>query len=534
MKLARFAPSWVTSFALGLLSLTPAAFPQDPAEHYTEGMVIADGQTRFETLRDVNGDGVLDAIGWYWVTNYIHQIRASVTLFDGEGGILSHTSRLSPDFGIHTNLDEASGSCVGDFDGNGVLEQLVLVYDLYVHMELRVDGTIHFFPTIPVPAPYWNGPSWSAQNYAVADFTGDGVDDFLAVNTQEIQLWSFESGSPTLLQTVPYGDYFQTTVVVGELTGDGAPDVAVSLLGWPNNFIRIYPIDGGRIGPEIEFVMEDAGGPLDLTLGDLDLDGDDDLALFGSTIVPTAGGTWENTSRVITQSSPGVFTVGPRQTESGPATDLADVNGDGFLDGICCGGSFGEYDVVNDDPSTFMVCLNDGAGGFSPSAPFPGLGAHHIAGAMDYDGDGDTDLIAGRVVLLNTQAVGTVGCASQPNSTGIGASLIATGSSSISRQDLLLTTNNLPAGIAGLTFFGLEEGLAPLGNGNICVSGTLHRLPVQVSNSDGCFSLPLDFGVSPGANLLVGDLIHVQTWYRDPGVGANSNLSSSERILVMP
>ena len=45
----------------------------------------------------------------------------------------------------------------------------------------------------------------------------------------------------------------------------------------------------------------------------------------------------------------------------GPATHLVDLDGDGDLDGACCGGS-GNAGPVNNAPAAFEISLNDGSG----------------------------------------------------------------------------------------------------------------------------------------------------------------------------
>jgi hypothetical protein len=519
--------------AATLVALCAPVLSQSAADLFTGGLVIADNTTRFETLRDVNGDGVLDAIGWFWRDNWVTRIRASVTLFDGQGGVLAHRSYESPTFHAHTNQGAASGSCVGDFDGNGVLEQLVFIYDMFVRMELHADGQISFLPPVPHPQPYFNGPSWSYASLVVADFTGDGVDDFALANTERLELWSYQSGAFTRLQSVPHGSYYHMSLDVGELTGDQRPDLVMTLAQCPANLVRIFPVAGGVIGPHVQHALDSCGGPIDVSVGDIDRNGLDDFVVFGHTFNPPPTGGFAPSANVFHQTAPGVFTLTPRMAPSGPATALADVDGDGFLDGICCGGSGANYEVFNNSASTFEICLNDGQGHFEPSATFQGYGAHHVAGVMDFDGDGDIDIVAGRAVLLNTMRVGALECVGTRNSTGLGAVLVAEGSASVHRNDLVLTTRNLPPGAAALTFFGPDRVAAPLGNGVRCVGGAFVRLPVHVASAAGHVSVPFDFTTSPGSSVLSGTQIHVQTWHRD-SVGLGSNLSSSGRILVMP
>ena len=530
MKLARRLPYG----AAVLFALTTSAVSQGAAEHFTAGVIIADHQVRYEGLHDVNGDGILDAIGWWWVDSEIRDIRASVTLYDGEGGILSHSTERSQDIGSHTNRDGNSGSCLGDFDGDGQIEQLVAIYDTYIHMEFPPDGSIDYLGTFANPHPHHGGPWWGYMNFVTADFTGDGVDDFVMANTEWLELWSFPGGVPTLLDTVRHYDTVHTTIDVGEFNGDGIPDVVMSYVDFPNNSVRTYSIVNGAFSAPTLYTLDGKGGPIDVSVGDVDNDGDDDIVVFGPNWDLASTPYWMESLHLLRQTAPGVFDVGPRVTGSGPATALADIDGDGDLDGICCGGGTGTYDLFNDEPSTFMVCLNDGTGAFGPSSPFPGLGAQHIAGAMDFDGDGDIDLIGGRCVLLNTQALGALGCVGAPNSTGAGAVLNGTGSASISRDDLVLTTRNLPIGTAALTFFGTDRAMLPLGNGTRCVGGQLVRLPIQLASAEGTIAVPFDRMGFPGYQVMPGAALRFQTWYRDVGVGQHSNVSSSGRIVFMP
>ncbi len=127
------------------------------------------------------------------------------------------------------------------------------------------------------------------------------------------------------------------------------------------------------------------------------------------------------------------------------------------------------------------------------------------------------------------------GCA---NSTGVGALLVGTGSSSWGADDLVLTTTSLPPNKFALTFMGPTLS-APvmLGDGLRCVGAPLFRFPVVPTGAGG--SIQLGPGIvadscaafgSPGC-IDIGETWHMQTWYREnPSIspcGSSSNVSNA-------
>jgi hypothetical protein len=111
------------------------------------------------------------------------------------------------------------------------------------------------------------------------------------------------------------------------------------------------------------------------------------------------------------------------------------------------------------------------------------------------------------------------GCA---NSTGVGASLQALGSSSVAADNLLLVGGHLRPNGPALLFAGPGEVAGgagqTFGDGLLCVSGSIQRLGVKFTDAAGNASwgpgLITGSGwVSPGDNRFL------QIWYRDPGAG---------------
>jgi len=129
--------------------------------------------------------------------------------------------------------------------------------------------------------------------------------------------------------------------------------------------------------------------------------------------------------------------------------------------------------------------------------------------------------------------VGTGVCFSVPNSTGVGATIRAEGSDIVADNDFTLIASNAPAGEFGLFFAGDALGGAPLGNGFLCIDGTLTRFsPVLQTTSAGDASLAVDL-TSPAGVLTAtaGATTYYQFWFRDGAAGAaQNNLSSGLQV----
>ena len=129
------------------------------------------------------------------------------------------------------------------------------------------------------------------------------------------------------------------------------------------------------------------------------------------------------------------------------------------------------------------------------------------------------------------EPVGTSYCVGATNSIGLGAMIRAEGSDVVANNDFTLITEQLPPGVFSLYLYGTAQNQQPLGDGFLCVGGTLTRLiPAQVTSAGGVATLPLDLTAFPA----VGDIVsgvtrNFQLWYRDSGGG--SNLSDALEVL---
>jgi len=135
----------------------------------------------------------------------------------------------------------------------------------------------------------------------------------------------------------------------------------------------------------------------------------------------------------------------------------------------------------------------------------------------------------------------SAGCA---NSTGAGALLAHMGSTSVTSDDLVLTTTGLPANQFGLLFMGSGELELPFGDGLLCVgpgSTGGFRFPPRSSGPDGSFSEGPVVGFThanfpPSGRILTGQTWSFLAWYRDPTgpCGAAFNVSHGLRATFEP
>ena len=340
---------------------------------------------------DVDGDGDLDFAVAFDNTD----VDGGAAVYLNTGALLETTASWRVQTG-----DPSTGTCWGDWDGDGAPELAVVS-----NVGSGNDGLERVFAN--TGAALGTTPAWTStstlrrdlRDCAWADWDGDGDAD-LVVGASD-SLGTSPNGVYSNLGGTLGADFAWSTaesdetqrIAVGDWDGDGDADlVAFNESGPP----RVHVNDGtgamtvGWSGP---IGVKHAGD-----LGDMDGDGDLDLAILN----------WQAPLTIFTnRSSP----VAPGWT--GPAAGVraafADVDGDGDLDLATAG------------PTGVQVWVNDGSGdlGAAPGWTPAETGPHTAVAWGDLDGDGLPELAAttpaGSPLRVWTNAITGLGATATPS-----------------------------------------------------------------------------------------------------------------------
>lgn len=381
-------PPVAVCLALSLLA-APLMAQEERASFDTPVVLLPADGPPFQKLLDFDGDGFMDAVGHRFNSDGT-DVQVVAWQNDQQGGFDQVYESTGLSFSGPTVHD--SGIAVGDFNGDGL-------DDFFVSAE---NGTLTFVSQGNGSFTRYDQaePLGDVRSIVAGDFDGDLMDDrvlliaapgFIPVLKV---LWS--SGG-ALIESPPLPYSGGMVLTLAEADGDALDD----LLIWPNfgsgpKDIHLYSFAGKNLvqGPILSSAENSYKAMFDAA--DIDGDGDEDIVGFHVT---NDGETVEVFRRMGSSSW-----LRESAAAGGPAEFLADIDGDGDPDGVCCGGGGGggggnppTWPMINFE-STFQISLNDGTGAFSEAFEFQGLGSEQLAGVADVDHDGDADMVAGACV----------------------------------------------------------------------------------------------------------------------------------------
>jgi len=136
--------------------------------------------------------------------------------------------------------------------------------------------------------------------------------------------------------------------------------------------------------------------------------------------------------------------------------------------------------------------------------------------------------------------LGTPYCSTAVNSTGGGALMSASGSTSVAANDLSLLATPCPPGEPGIFYYGPTSlaGIA-FGDGFRCVggpTGTVVRIfPFVVADTAGNMSTTINNTLPAHAQIVSGATLGFQAWFRDPAAAMSGfNLSNGLDVAFTP
>ncbi|MBN2451966.1 MAG: VCBS repeat-containing protein, partial [Lentisphaeria bacterium] len=269
----------------------------------------------------------------------------------------------------------------------------------------------------------------SADNLTVAECNGDGLPDILALSGSYALGVLLSTGEGALLGSPAVaGPGRPLDLIVGDLDGDGAPDVA-TVNEYSNSVVSVFRNAAGVLRHDADYPYGAAAGHGLLGV-DLDLDGDLDLVVSHM---------FSDLVSVLLNHGDGTFAAAVTYPGGNNPEFLAtaDFDEDGFPD-----------IAVNSADSRLVVIPGSGDGTLGTPYDVSTMARTTGVLAHDLDGDGHTDLVAGIYtgasfeVLLGT-GDGTFTSVQTLTVTGSGAEdMLARDLNGDGIPDLLLTGGN--------------------------------------------------------------------------------------------
>lgn len=277
----------------------------------------AGSDTAMVAIGDLNGDNLMDLVA---ANNASDNISILFQNSSSPGSFLA-----ARNVGVSNN---PNGVAIGDLNGDGHLDVAVADSTLSVLFQnAGAPGT--FFPPISLGV--------SCSSVDIGDFNADGRADLVATRGNVRILLQNPATAGTFLppQTVAAG-FQPINVAIADLNADGRLDLAIANLGTPDNpataslsVLLNNPVSPGTFLAATDYATGDRSQSV--SVGDLNGDGRPDLAVANAG----AGGNTGSVS-VLFQNpgAPGTF----RSAVNRPGTSqplgvaIADLNGDNLLD----------------------------------------------------------------------------------------------------------------------------------------------------------------------------------------------------------
>ncbi len=364
------------------------------------------------SIGDLDGDGKPDLAVANFSSNSVSVLRNTTT-----SGAISFA--VKADFATGTGPYSVS---IGDLNGDGKPELAMVNYGsntVSVFRNTSTSGAVSF----AAKADFATG--FGPYSVSIGDLDGDGKPDLAVAscNSSTVSVLRNTSTSGSL-NFAAKADFATgsgpVSVSIGDLDGDGRPDLAVANNSDDNVSVLRNTSTLGTVSFAVKVDFATGTYPYSVSIGDLDGDGRPDLAV--------ANNTDDNVSVLRNTSTSGTVSFAAKDdfaTGSGPrSVSIGDINGDGKPD----------LAVVNYGDNNVSVLRNTstlGSVSFAAKADFaPGTYPYSVS-IGDLDGDGKPDLAVANVgdntVSVIRQLIPPTITSFSPTSATTGATVTITG-----------------------------------------------------------------------------------------------------------
>ena len=437
----------------------------------------------------------------------------------------------------------SSRNSIADFDGDGKLDVAGFNFDVNSISVLRntsSPGSVSFAPKFDYSLGFDTRP----QDITTGDLDLDGRPDIIVANYYVHTISVFRNlSTPGYLLFDTRIDFFvdgyPTGVSVGDLDGDGKPEIAASVNGSDvSSVFRNTSIVGTiSFAAKIDFTV--AAWPTHVQFGDLDGDGKMEMVV--------ANGNSFSMSVFRNTSSAGNISFAPRNDfstgELPSYIQIADLDGDGKPE-------LTTYDRSSHNIAVFKNICTTGNIAFNSKVDYAMGGDPYTGDTGDMDGDGKLDIVTHQIggtnsILRNLVGGATVSVAVCANSTttltsnitgttyqwqqdtGTGWNNIADNSNFSGTATVNLQITNIPSSWNGYKYRCTVNGSLYSNTYTLAVTGTVTpSVTIFASNIIICPGTTVNFSATP----VNGGTPSYQWQVNGVNVGTNSPSYSSNSL----